>query len=727
MNNREQPADKSRVKEEILGRARWLYILFVFIGLLIIGRILYIQYGPDGADLRQKATDSRSYKEEKVEAKRGDILSHDGKVLATSIPTYEIRMDFNVEGVTDEVFDSKVDSLARCLSLFFKDKSARDYKDILTNGRRNPEKNRYVLLSPRRVNYLELQEISRFPLFDLGRNKGGFIAVQVNRRVRPNGNLASRTVGMTNEDGVKVGIEGAFDRELKGVDGSTLMQKISGSFWIPVSSKLNREPVNGIDVVSTLDIELQDVAEKMLKEQLESADAIWGTAMLMEVATGEIRAIANLKKQPSGQYIEDYNYGVGMSMEPGSTFKLVSLMAVLDDAGANMNETINTGDGVAMIGKAKVVDSRRGGYGTISLRKAFEVSSNVGFAKTVNKYFGHNPKGFTSYVHQLGIDKPLGLQIPGEGVPIFRQPGDKMWNGLTLTMMSYGYALMIAPIHTLTVFNAVANDGKMMKPLFVKELRQNGQVLQKFEPELLNPRICSPSTLKLVREAMEGVTQQGTAKFLLNHNYTVAAKTGTAQVAKGKYGYNVNGGKYYLATLVGYFPADAPEYTCIIAIETFHGAGSGKIYYGGALAGPVFRAIADKIYARSVDWQRKKMSVGRKEERTDFTTPELQLHAGNIGQTAEVMERLRIGKMPAAAGGYGWMIRDSTSGLKYGNVPEDGVPDVRGMGLRDAVYLMEQRGLTVHVRGRGRVISQSLPAGAFPVKGDAVTLTLKPD
>lgn len=727
-----RPVDRNapsgpEIKEQILARARWLYILFLGVGALVIGRILYIQYGPDGPGLREKAVDRRSYREQAIEAKRGDILSHDYKVLATSIPTYELRMDFNVAGLTDEVFFRDVDSLALCLSSFFGDKSPAEYRRVLTEGRRHPERNRYVRLAPRRIDYLELQEVSRFPIFRLGRNKGGFIPVAVNRRVRPNGHLASRTVGSVNLTGAKVGIEGAFDPVLRGKDGSTLMQKISGNFWIPVHSKLSVEPVDGIDVVSTLDIELQDVAEKALREQLEGAGAIWGTVVVMEVATGEVRAIANLHQQPSGEYLEDYNYAIGMSMEPGSTFKLVTLMALLDDAKADINEMVATGSGEATIAGTRVRDSHADGYGTIPLKRVFEVSSNIGFAREVNKYYGGRPKRFVDYIYGLGLQKPLGLQLKGEAPPVIRRPGDKLWNGTTLTMMSFGYALMISPIHTLTLYNAIANDGKMVKPVFVKELRQNGRTLMRFGTEVIHPRICSPSTLRFVRESLEGVVNEGTARLQLkNPYYTVAGKTGTAQVAKGRYGYNVNGGKYYLGTLVGYFPADRPRYSCIVAIETFYRPGSGKLYYGGSLAGPVFRAIADKMYAQSADWRRDRtLRQNRSAVREETPASSVALKGGNAAAVAELLDTFGLvcpGGFEARRGR--WVTVDTLNVLRRIEPRKGTIPDVRGMGLRDAVHLVESSGLHLSFSGKGRVVSQTPVPGTPAVPGDTVAVSL---
>ncbi|MDD3108778.1 MAG: penicillin-binding transpeptidase domain-containing protein, partial [Alistipes sp.] len=363
------------IKKEILHRVRVLYLLFFLIGVLIVGKILYLQYGPHGAELRSRGT-TITYDRVTLEANRGDILACDGRILSTSVPEYEIRMDMAAPGLSEKViidstkkkkefyFMTEVDSLAYCLAHFFGDKSKNAYKLKLLTAFESKEKNRYLLVSPRRVNHLEIQEIKRFPLFRRGPNKGGFIAKQINRRLQPHGSMAKRTIGMVNQAGTKVGIEGAFDSLLRGTNGNVLMQRISGNFWMPVPDEMNVDPVDGIDVVTTLDVDIQDVAERALRDQLELMQADWGTAVLMEVATGEIRAMTNLTRRGEGDIVDDYNYALQMNMEPGSTQKLASLIALLDDAGASLDEKFETGNGHAQIGAAKSTDTH--GYGTLT-------------------------------------------------------------------------------------------------------------------------------------------------------------------------------------------------------------------------------------------------------------------------------------------------------------------------------------------------------------------------
>ncbi len=716
---------KTDIKKAILVRVRVLYVLFFSIGVAIAGKILYIQYGPSGEELRSRGT-KISYERVTIEADRGDILSWDGRILATSVPTYEVRMDFAAQGLADSTFLNNVDSLAYCLSTFFGDRSATAYREKLMNAHRNKKKNRFVLLSPRRVNHLEIKEIAKFPIFRLGQNRGGFIPVQINRRLLPHGSLASRTIGMVNESGTKLGIEGAYDSILRGVNGNVMMQRISGSFRIPVPDELSVDPVDGIDVVTTLDVDVQDVAETALRKQLIAGDADWGTAVLMEVSTGEIRAIANLTRRGEGKYVEDFNYAIGKNFEPGSTFKLASLMTLLDEGGASLDEMFDTRPGTVMVGRAKVVDTHN--YGELTLKGVFEKSSNVGFALAVNKYFRDEPERFVNHLRKMGLDKPMDLQIAGEAPAVIRGPEDRWWDGTTLTMMAYGYALRLSPLKTLSFYNAVANNGKMVRPKFVRELRQYGQTLRSYPTEVMVSSIGSDEVIRQVQEAMRGVVDEGTARYILkNPYYKVAAKTGTAQISlaeiyKGGRGYKDRfGGRHYLATLVGYFPADHPRYSCIVAIKTYHGPGRRGTYYGASLSGPVFRAIADRVYAQSTSWQ------SPLSERHDKTEQQPPLKPGRVDEMKRVANRFHISGIDAPRGAM-WMnleSRDSLPPEAVSITPHEGtVPDVVGMGLKDAIYLLEKSGLVVSFSGVGVVQTQSFKPGTRVNRGSVISLRL---
>lgn len=706
----------SKIKTSILGRVSLLYLLFFGVCVAIFIKIIWIQLGTESKQLKTRSV-QYSYRSEVIAAPRGNILSSDGRILSTTIPLYELRMDMTARGLVDSVFNNSVEGLALELSKFFADKSAAQYSSELRKARQDGKG--YYRVAKRRINYLELQKVKQFPLFRLGPNRGGFLPVEIGMRMRPHGELASRVIGFTNSTGIKVGLEGGFDNRLRGIDGNTIKQKISGSFWIPISSPLNIEAQPGLDVVTALDIELQDIAQSCLRDRITEVNAQWGTVIVMEVETGHIKAMANATRNAStGQVREDYNYALGMSMEPGSTFKIAGMLALLDDAGMKLTDMVNTEGGTVFIGSANVVDTRRGGYGTISLKEVFEHSSNIGMAKAINRYYAGNPNRFVDYLAKMQYDKPLGLQLAGEARPVIRRPGDRGWDGTTLTMMAYGYALRITPMHTLTLCNAIANNGRMVKPIFVKELLRNGQVVQEFPTVELSPQIASPKAVADVRAAMEGVVTAGTAKSLRNPNYTVAAKTGTAQVAMGKGGYYANGGRTYLGSIVGYFPADKPKYSIMIAIQTFHRDGSSDPYYGGALASPLFKTIADRIYTTKYDFltplrhSSKVLPQQMAVKKGDPEKAKSALKAMHIITTDQLLKQN--------------MDRAASNSQTMDSLPELSIKNrVLGYDLPSAVRELEKEGYSVRAYGRGRVCHVAIDPTAQDGQ-QAVMLTLRP-
>lgn len=686
-----QPGATSPIKASILIRVKFLYLILGLICLFILAKIIWIQAGSSGDELRDQGI-QYSFRTEKIEPCRGNILAADGRILTTTMPLYELRFDMAAHGLSDEVFLGQYRILCDSLSALFKDRPAAHYAADL--GKAYQEKKRYYKFAPRKVNYVELQRISRFPILSLGQNRGGFIAEQSNRRIRPLGNVASRTVGFVNSNGVKVGLEGGLDSVLCGVNGMVVKQKISGDFWIPISSDQNVDPIPGLDVQTTIDIELQDIVQTALRERLQEVEADWGTVVIMEVATGHIKAIANATRKSDGQVNEEYNYAVGMSLEPGSTFKLASLLALVDDAKMPMSEEVNTDGGDVMIGRARVRDSHSGGYGTISMERAFEVSSNVGFAKAVNRHYSSQPERFVNQLKKMGVGESLGLEITGEGRSVIKDPsmrGKGGWDGTTLTMMSYGYALHITPLQTLTLYNAVANGGKMVRPQLVSALLDKGKIVKSYPTTVMHEQIASPASIRIAQQAMRGVVQRGTAKSLENPLYTVAAKTGTAQVAMGRSGYQTaDGSRHYLGSIAGYFPAENPRYSMIIAIKTFYRAGSGKLYYGGQLASQLFRTIGDRIYGSSFQFLRPSRS------------------SGSVDLTA----RSRYGAT-RTIGARGGVVRDSLS-----------TPIVTGLTLREALHLLESEGYQVKYSGRGMVAGYVLDTDSLSGKR-TVTLTMK--
>lgn len=709
---------QSPIKEAILRRVKVLYILFLLLGLMVVGKVVWIQAGSEGRVLRD-LSDKYSYRTEVIDGARGDIYSDDGRLLATSIFYYELRMDMAAGGLTSELFLQNVDSLSLCLAQFFGDKSYAEYKAELLKA--HAQKKRYHLITRRKINFLELQQVKTFPLFRLGANRGGFMAVETNRRVYPHGSLARRTIGFVNQSGVKLGIEGGFDDYLKGTPGRTLKQKIAGNFWTPIASDQNIEPVDGLDVVTTLNIEMQDMVQRSLREWIAEAEADWGCVAVMEVATGEIKALSNITRRSDGKLVEDYNYVIGMSMEPGSTFKLAALIALLDDAHIPLSTSIDTEDGETQIGYVKVIDSHAGGFGRLSLQQVFEKSSNIGMAKAVNRAYGTQPAKFVNAINRLGIHKPLGLQLAGEARPLIKHPAMKNgWDGTTLTMMSYGYAVRLAPIHTLTLYNAVANGGVMVKPTFVRELRQYDRTVRRFHSDTLNPSICSPTTLRGVQRALEGVVMNGTGKLLQNPQYRVAAKTGTAQVAIGRSGYTSrSGGRHYLGSMVGYLPANDPQYSIIVALKTYHPEGSKKPYYGTALAGPLFKKVADEVYAMHYNVNQ------RVTPRAQPYDPELSALPGSSAELGELFRDLKVAGVPRLP--YEGVVALDSGGRVLTPAPMPvtaGVPDLRGLTLEEALDVAENVGLKPRFVGMGVVRRQSLETGCPFEQGTEILITL---
>ena len=676
--------------------------------------MLYLQI-VDGSELRGKEK-KINFEDIIVESNRGDILAADGRLLASSIPYYEIRMDTRSTGMGNEVFSKNIDSLAYCLSVYFKDKSVNEYKNEFIKARKNNE--RYLLIK-RRVNYNQLKEIKKFPLFRLGKYKGGFIVIPNNIRIQPHVNLASRTIGYTtkSQKGNSVGIEGAYDNDLKGVEGVRLMQKINGNIWIPVNDGNEVEPKDGKDVVTTIDVNIQDVAESALMRQLKIQEAHHGTVVLMEVSTGEVKAIANLERNSKGEYKETYNYAVGESTEPGSTFKLASMIAVLEDGYVDINDSVDTEKGVVYYYDTKMSDSKIGGYGKISVKDAFIVSSNVGISKIITKYYTGKEYKFIDRLYRMNLNKELGLDILGEGKPNIKYPGDKLWSGISLPMMSIGYEVQMTPLQILTFYNAIANNGKMIKPMFVKSLMYHGDVIKDFKTQIISQSICSNITLKKVREMLEGVVERGTARNLKNSNYKIAGKTGTAQIANKKHGYKDNAKISYQASFVGYFPADNPKYSCIVVVNS----PSKYVYYGNLVAGPVFKEIADKVYATRIDMHKsvKKIYNNSKTKiaySKNSDKKELVYVLASLGIPFE--NKLVESDWVATAK------KDSFIKLSNRYVDKGIMPRVVGMGVKDAVYILENLGLDVEIDGKGSIQNQSIQYGKRIRKGEKVVLTM---
>ena len=658
------------------------YIVAAFMTLLlfsIIFQVVDIQYF-QGEKYRKMSKDL-TQKPFTIYANKGNVYSADGNLLATSMSKFTIRMD--VMSVNRKLFEKDIKALSNSLSDFL-GKSSSYYEQKLRNARKF--KNRYLLIA-KDVGYNDYVKMKQFPIFKSGVFKGGFIAEQKTVRAHPIGKIAERTIGYHDARG-EAGIEGAFADNMKGIDGSRLKQKIGKGQWKPINNVNEKEPIDGYDVITTIDVNIQDITHHALLRQLEYFEAEHGCAVVMETATGEIKAISNLGRTKDGKYYEKRNYAVWESHEPGSTFKLASLMAALDDKVIDTATIVDTEKGRIFLHGRRVEDSERGGYGKISAARVFEVSSNVGIVKLIRTHYDDNPEKFLKKMEQYGVTKPIGLPIKGEGRPRVPHPKKKGWNKISLEWMSWGYGVAITPMQTLMLYNAVANNGEMVKPRFIKELRKENRVEKVFGKEVVNKQIASPEAIKQLKKIMENVVVKGTADNIYSPNFSMAGKTGTAKKYVPRHineqGDTIAGGyssKRYVASFAGFFPVEQPKYSCIVVI---HDPDKKKGYYGATVAAPVFKEIAQKIYT----------STPVENEIVDEdVNPEV------IKEEYAVYDKLITGDVKK-------------------------VPNVNGMTAMDAISLLENFGLKVKVEGVGKVKKQSIKKGALIKKGATIILNL---
>ncbi len=697
-------------KSDILWRIYLVYFITVAFGILIIARVFYIQV-VEGEQWKELARNS-TMRYISIDAVRGDILADDGRLLATSVPVYEIRMDLNKKVVSEQVYNLGVDSLSMYLSRLFRDRSQGEYRRVIAQARRDQE--RYFLIK-RNVSYNQLVELRQFPIFRLGRFKGGLLVVERNRREAPFKSLASRTIGYERE-GVYVGLEGAYRQYLEGVQGKRLMQRISGGNWMPVNDENEIQSKNGKDIITTLNVNMQDIAESALLKQLSKFKAHHGTVVVMEVATGKVKAISNLTRNAAGYYQETFNYAIGESAEPGSTFKLVSMMALLEDDFVSPHDFIQTGDGTIRYADRIMRDSREGGFGTITASDVFALSSNVGVSMLIDKSYHSNPSKFTDFIADIGLNQPLGIEIRGEGKPFIPKPDESGWSGVTLPWMSIGYNLSLTPLQILAYYNAVANGGKLMKPMFVEEVRQTGKTIERFQPQLLNPRICSPRTVGILRGMLEEVVETGTASGIKSPVYKIAGKTGTAQVAKATGGYRSGERKIYRASFAGYFPADNPTYSMIVMVHDPRG----WIYTGSQVAAPVFKEIADKIFATQINISDNYIQASVMASLPDVLSGQL----GDIKEIYDVFDCKLDLENKDVLWANAKIAGSDTVVVSERQFIENLVPNVVGMGLMDALYVLENVGIKVRFSGRGMVRSQSIRPGTRIVNGSEILIQL---
>lgn len=700
-------------KNDVLWRVYLLYAVMLLFTIAVIVKVLVIQIR-DGEELLEKAN-KRELKIRDEKAHRGNVFSSNGSILATSVPRFNIY--FDPLSVKQELFDSEIANLSDSLSRMLKIKSKSQYVSSLKKAR--SERKRYVRIATK-VSMGEYKRMSKFPIFKEGKNKGGFIAERNYVRELPYGELAARTIGYVREsENIMVGLEGAYNENLKGKDGKQLVRLINNNYWMPMQSPENMDPVNGDDIYTSINIEIQDVAENALKKCLIENDALQGCVVLMDVKSGYIEAMASLSyNEKTSQYEEMYNFALSHNVEPGSTFKAITMLTLLEN-----NPNLSVDDKI-YLGKTDykvfynrtIHDSHRvtdeNGYTTI--RNAFEQSSNIAFATLVEDEFKNNQAKFIEYIYKTKINEPLNLDIKGEGKPYIKNPSDKSWSKLSMPWMSFGYESTLTPIQILTFYNAIANDGVMVKPQFVKEIRHGNEVKQVFDTIVINESIASAKTIETLQELLRGVVVNGTAKNLSKLPFSVAGKTGTARISQGSSGYNR---KNYTASFVGYFPAEEPKYSCIVIISNPRG---GR-YYGSSVSGPVFKEVAEKVYATSLGIMDEEgvyepncesfnsASMVYFNDFLDYCNNENVSFTDNVEN--DMWVKVDVGEEEISVNPV--------------SLDENIVPDLKGMNATDAVFLLESMGWKVSFSGYGRVKSQSVKAGTELEKGRVINLELK--
>ena len=722
------------------------FFVAVILGLLIVliaGRVFKTSF-VEGKLWREKSINVVLHTS--IPATRGNIFSSDGELMAVSESYYRLYIDFWAEGLKDSILRANIKPLSFELNKLFPEKSAGQYEANLLNGlkmrqkeaeriaageEKVAKKSREYPLSIRTVDFLELKRIKEMPFFNLGRFKSGLYEKELTKRVKPFGVLASRTVGDI-WDGVKGvggknGLELGYDSLLQGKPGEATRRWIEGRFKeVP-----EIDPIQGKDIVSTIDISIQGITENALMKRLKELDAESGTAVVMEVKTGEVKGIANLRRYKSGLYEETLNYALADMSEPGSTFKVASMMVALEDNLVQPNDPVDVGKGRFDYGGFQLLDHNadRGGYGKITAAKAIWFSSNIGVAKLILKGYEKNPGKYVDGLYKIGFNKDLKLEIPGYGRARIRHPkySSTTWSKTTLPWMSFGYETQIPPIYTLTFFNAMANNGTMIKPIFVKEIRDSRRVVETKKTEIINEHICSDRTLKIIRGMLDSVVNhpQGTGKPVRSDLVRIAGKTGTAQLSKGAAGYKA-GGKSYQVSFCGYFPANDPKYSCIVVIRQPRNGNAS----GGYMSGTVFKRIAESIYSQNVAEEpinvkktgSEKINLDKVNDADDI--PEVK--SGLSDQSKYVLNKLNIRYLDNLKGKWASpQLINNQLVLREQPVTDNTIPDVIGMGAKDAVYALENSGLQVKLLGRGKVYSQSPDAGATVSRGQTITIQLK--
>ena len=701
----------SKNKDFLFYRAYIIYFSFVLLMGLVLWMTLSIQLS-DKESIFSSEDDRIPKKTIVEEAEYGDILDKDLNPLVTTISYYDIAMDPSV--VDQKLFDSKISSLADGLSQIFGDKSSREYENLIRERRDSGKE--YVLLQ-RKVTNDQRKKLRKLPIFDEGQMKGGLIdnvQVSVRKKLR---SFAGRTLGRYSENNGKVtaiGIEGAFHDVLAGKPGKQIMQQIATG-W-KRTGQYEEEAVSGSDLVLTIDSDIQEVVHSELEKQLIEMDASHGCVIVMEVKTGYIRAISNLKRHADNTFTQPYNYAIGTRTAPGSTFKLASLMAALEDGKLDLNDIVDANGTYKFKGSSKpLYDSNYGnGFGMITVQKAFEKSSNV-LAPTINEKYKNEPHKFIERLEQFGLTESIGIKLLGEKKPLVSRPGTDVWSGLSIPYMAIGYEVEQVPLQTLSLYNTVANNGKMMKPLFVQEIRRSGKVVERFPPVVLKDKICSRSTIDKVKKCLEGVMKNGTGSDLKSVEFNIAGKTGTAKIMDESGQFLDRKNSEYQASFCGYFPAENPLYSCIVVIYK-----PKKYIYGAKVSGTVFASVANKVFASNLQFHDAINETGKRASKSP------QIKAGYKADISRSLTELGYDYQLGKSGD--WVnTSNSSSEIKLSDrkIETNTMPDVRGMTAKDAVFLLEMMGYIVKIKGYGKVVYQSVREGEEIEKGRLIQITLK--
>ena len=713
----------SKSNKNIISRYSFIAIVMTIIGVLVLMKALYIMTAKH--DYWMDVAKKQKLDSVVVKPNRGNILSDEGELMASSLPEYKMFMDFKVGGEKkDSLWREKVDSICMGLHEIFPEQTAEEFKAHLEKGHQKMSQNWPIW--PKRVDYNTFVKVKQLPIFNMPKLRGGFHYEENNARRRPFGTLASRTVGdmYGAKDTARFGLELSFDSILRGQTGITHKRKVMNKYL----SFVDVPPTDGDDIQTTINVQMQDIAEKAVEEELKLINGDVGVAIVMEVATGDVKAIVNLEKCGDGQYRERRNHAVSDLLEPGSVFKTASVMVALDDGVVDTSYRVNTGNGQMKMHGAQMNDHNRasGGYGTITLGRAMQVSSNIGISKVIDDFYKDNPERYVDGLYRIGIAEDLHVPITGSTPPRIRRPHRNShgkydnWSLTTLPWMSIGYETQVPPISTLTFYNAIANNGKMMKPRFVTRVLREGEVVAEYPPVVLRQQICKPTTLAKIQDMLCKVVTRGTGKKAKSESFTVAGKTGTAQISKGRGGYKA-GTMHYLVSFVGYFPADNPRYSCIVCLQK-----AGLPASGGTMSGWVFHNISEGVMAHNLnmDVSSARDSVQKREPNVmsgDLKAAGLVL--GHLGFDTRQKWGDNSADQPfwgsVALGGAQYVL------TQHDKVPDNRVPDVKGMGARDAIYLMERRGIKTKVVGRGKVRAQSLAPGDFVTRGSVCTLTMQ--